>query len=151
VSYVVFSQEKGELPDTERLAGHAARFFGAKLERLEADATSVRVRLSSSRPSFDAELTIRVRKVTREDLEDARGAEARGRAAGMAALAEKCGRVWELDRGQREDPSETAYLTLAGICASVALGPVLPPDHTTLFGVRGAMERRDRAEKPQTT
>ena len=44
-----------------------------------------------------------------------------------------------------ESPLEAARLTLAGICASVALGPVLPPDGSTLFGVRGAIERRDKA------
>jgi hypothetical protein len=149
MGYLVFSQDNGDLPDVERLAGHASRFFGAKLENLGAQGSTLRVRLSSLRPSFDAELTLRAREVTRSDLEDAREAEARGRAAGMGALAERCGRVWELDRGGEDEPGEIAYLTLAAICASVALGPVLPPDHATLFGVRGAIERRERLEKAQ--
>jgi hypothetical protein len=141
VSYLVFSQETNALPDTERLAGHAARFFGAKLERLEGGDSWLRVRLSSLRPSFDSELTIRVRDVTRGDLGDAKEAEARGQAAGMSALAEKCPRVWEIGPAAGSTPAEAAYVALSGICASVALGPVLPPDHSTLFGVRGAMER----------
>jgi hypothetical protein len=141
VAYLVFSQEPDGLPDTERLATHASRFFGSKLERLEAGAAWVRVRLSSARPPFDAELILRVRDVTRDDISDAKGAEARGRAAGMSALAEKCPRLWEIGPAQGSAPSEDAYLALAGICASVALGPVLPPDRSTLFGVRGAMER----------
>ena len=49
-----------------------------------------------------------------------------------------------LSRRSDSEPGELAYLTLSAICASVALGPVLPPDHGTLFGVRGAIERRDR-------
>jgi hypothetical protein len=141
VTYLVFSQEPNALPDAERLAGHAARFFGTKLERLEAGDRWVRVRLSSVRPSFDSALTIRVRDVTRADLSDAKEAEARGQAAGMSALAEKCSRVWEIGPAEGSEPGEAACIALSGICASVALGPVLPADHSTLFGVRGAMER----------
>jgi hypothetical protein len=149
MGYLVFSQDSGDLPAADRLAAHASRFFGATVEKLGAEGSTLRVRLSSLGHSFDAELAIRARNVTRADLEDAREAEARGRAAGMAALAEKCPRVWELDRGGKDDPSETAYLTLAAICASVALGPVLPPDRATLFGVRGAMERREKLDPPK--
>jgi hypothetical protein len=137
VSYLVFSQEPRGLPDTERLASHAARFFRAKLERLDAGPDWVRVRLSGA--SFDADLTLRARDVTRDDLEHAKQAEARGKAAGMASLAERCPQVWEIGAGGA--PGEAALLAMSGICASVALGPVLPPDHATLFGVRGAMER----------
>src|SRR5262249_39746524 len=99
----------------------------------------VRVRLSGA--SFDAELTLRARDITRDDVQDAKGAEARGRAAGMSALAERCAQVWEIGAAEGSAPSEAAYLAMSGICASVALGPVLPPDRSTLFGVRGAMER----------
>jgi hypothetical protein len=137
--YLVFSQEpKGPL-DVDKLAFHASRFFRARLEPLETGAGSVRLRLSG--PSFDAELTLRVREVTRDDIEDAKTAEARGKAAGMSALAERCSLIWEIRPAEGSVPSEAAYLAMSGICASVALGPVLPPDHGTLFGVRGAMER----------
>jgi hypothetical protein len=63
----------------------------------------------------------------------------------MGALAEKCPQVWTLEGSGESGASDAAYLTLAGICASIALGPVLPPDGSTLFGVRGAIERRDKA------
>jgi hypothetical protein len=137
VPYLVFSQEP--MLDVEKLAAHAARFFGAKLERLESGPGFVRVRLSSARPPFDAELSVRARETTEEDLHEARSAEARGRAAGMSALAERCPSVWEID--VKADAADAALVALSGICASVALGPVLPPDRATLFGVRGAMER----------
>jgi hypothetical protein len=143
--YLVFSQDKRTLPDTELLTYHAARFFGAKLEVLEKQAERLRVRLVGTRPSFDCEFEIRVRDADRADLTDARDAEARGAVAGMAALAERCPKVWELGAAEgATEPSEAAYLTLAAACASVALGPVLPPDRLTLFGVRGAIERRDK-------
>ena len=84
-----------------------------------------------------------MRQVQKEDLSNARDAEARGRAGGMGALAERCQSVWEVRdvAGAEADPA--ALLTLCAICASVALGPILPTDHATLFGVRGAIERRD--------
>jgi hypothetical protein len=143
VIYLVFSQELGA-PPHERLAAHGARFFATKLELLEQDETAVVVRLDCSRPALLAEFRITARAPTRDDLMNARDAETRGRAAGMAALAERCPRVWTLEPFGAE-PSEAAWLTLAAICASVALGPVLPPDGSTLFGVRGSIERRDKA------
>jgi len=84
---------------------------------------------------------ITVRDVARDDLSDAREAEARGQAAGMASLAERCARVWEISPAENANASDAACVALAGICASVALGPVLPPDRSTLFGVRGARQR----------
>ncbi|HKQ70842.1 MAG TPA: hypothetical protein VJT73_15960 [Polyangiaceae bacterium] len=152
-TYLVFSQDSADAPHVDRLAAHAARFFDAKIE-LVARATPtypetparVRVRLTCTRPPFARELSLTVRVATRGDLADARDAEARGRAAGMGALAERCPRVWEIaDDGGGEGSAEQALLTMSAICASVALGPVLPPDHGTLFGVRGAIERRERA------
>ena len=136
MSYLVFSQEPKGPFETERLASHAARFFRAKLERLETGPDWVRVRLTGA--SFDAELTLRARDVTRDDLQDAKGAEARGKAAGMSALAERCSQIWEIGAAEGSSPNEAAYLAMSGICASVALGPVLPPDHSTLFGGKKA-------------
>jgi len=142
MGYVVFSQDPKGLPEIERLASHATRFFGATLETLQVGDGWVRVRLASSRsPPFDTSLTIRVRSVTREDLNDAKDAEARGRAAGMSTLAERCPMLLEIEPSEGAEATQAACLTITGICASVALGPVLPPDHSTLFGVRGAMER----------
>ena len=86
-------------------------------------------------------IALRARDVAQDDLSDAREAEARGQAAGMASLAERCARVWEIAPAEDANASDAACVALAGICASVALGPVLPPDRSTLFGVRGAMQR----------
>ncbi len=142
--YVVFSQEPVALPDAERLASQAARFFASKLELLEADGSKLHLRLANQPLLLDEEFTIRVRPAMREDFIEARDAESRGSAAGMAALAERCRTIWEIAPAGPSEPSEAAYLTLSAICASVALGPVLPPDRSTLFGVRGAIERRDK-------
>ena len=143
MTYVVFSQERGSLPH-EKLATHAGRFFSATLDLLAQEEDAITVRLVVARPALHGEFRIASRPTTKDDLMSARDAEARGRAAGMAALAERCERVWTIDGVGSQAPSEAAYLTFAALCASVALGPVLPPDGATLFGVRGAIERRDR-------
>ena len=75
-------------------------------------------------------------------MTDARDAEARGRAAGMSLLADRCPTIWDVEPSAEDN--ELARLHLCAILASVALGPVLPDDGSTLFGVRGAMERVQR-------
>jgi hypothetical protein len=107
--------------------------------------TSMVLRLVCSRPPLRAQFRLTTRPTTRDDLFAAREAEARGRAAGMATLAEKCGQIWTIEATAESGAIDAAYLTFAAICASIALGPVLPPDGATLFGVRGAIERRDKA------
>ncbi|HMI89418.1 MAG TPA: hypothetical protein VK550_35330 [Polyangiaceae bacterium] len=144
MTYLVFSQESG-CPPLERLAAHATRFFSTTLELLEQDEQSVLLRLVCARPALRGEFRIASRATTKDDLMNARDAEVRGQAAGMADLAARCKQVWTIDAADAAAPNDEVYLTLAGICASVALGPVLPPDHSTLFGVRGAIDRRDKA------
>ncbi|MET0593280.1 MAG: hypothetical protein ABW133_11310 [Polyangiaceae bacterium] len=145
VTYVIFNQEPRGAPPFEKLAANASRFFNSKLELTRREGDVIVFRLVTTRPAISAEFRLGCRAPTRDDLMRAREAEARGRAAGMSALAEKCRAVWELEAAESESPAEIAYLTLAAICASVGLGPVMPPDGSTLFGVRGAIERRDRA------
>src|ERR671927_40615 len=108
--YLVFSQDRRTLPDTELLTYHAARFFGAKLEVLDKEDAALRLRLTSTRPEFEHELSLRVRDVATGDLGDARDAEARGAVAGMAALAERCPKVWEIGPvAGATPPSDAAY------------------------------------------
>ena len=145
MTYLVFSQEPQDRPSHERLAGNAVRFFATTLELVEQGEAWVSVRLVCSRPALSGEFRIASRATTKDDLSNARDAEARGHAGGMALLAERCKQVWAIDAAGSDPPSEAAYLTLAAICASVALGPVMPPDFGTLFGVRGSIERRDKA------
>jgi len=145
VTYSVFSQEHAAAPPYEKLAANASRFFSATLELLEEGEASISVRLVVSRPNLAGDFRIASRVTTDDDRERARTAESRGRAGGMALLAEKCGHLWTLEAAGDATASEAAHLTLAAICASVALGPVLPPDGSTLYGVRGAIERRDKA------
>ena len=97
--------------------------------------------LHSETHGYEGRFSICTRPTSPHDLKDARHAEALGRAAGMASLAERCPTLWEVEPVGED--SELARLNLCGILASVALGPVLPDDGSTLYGVRGAMERVD--------
>lgn len=142
----VFSQRAELSLDLAELLVATRRFFDATLEiqsrtEPEDSAELVQVRLRNEKHNYDGMFTIQSRLTTAADLDDARLAEQRGRAAGMSKLAERCPTVWDvraLGAG-----TELASLNLCGILASVALGPVLPDDRATLYGVRGAMERVD--------
>ncbi len=104
-------------------------------------ATTLRLFIENERLGVAEEFTIRTRARTSDDLSRAEAAEDAGRAAGMSSLAARCASVWELSA----DGSEAGTLLLCAMLASVALGPVMPADTSTLYGVRGAMERADRA------
>jgi hypothetical protein len=73
-------------------------------------------------------------------------AETRGKAGGMASLAARCAVVWTITH--ESEISGSAELQLSALLASIALGPVLPEDESTLYGVRGAMERAEKAATP---
>ena len=105
----------------------------------------VEVVLHCEKHGYSGRFSIHARWASEHDRVDARDAEQRGNAAGMATLAERCATVWEVEPVGAD--SELARLNLCGILASVALGPVLPDDGATLYGVRGSMERVDRLLK----
>lgn len=152
MKYRIFSQAPGGRLDLAQLLTNARRFFEASVEVLEQHGLVpgvgpepverwARVRLVSERRGVSGVFRIRCRAADVQDWEDARAAEARGHATGMGALAARCETVWDVE--PEGDAPEAAALNLCALLASVALGPVLPPDASTLFGIRGAMERLD--------
>jgi hypothetical protein len=142
VAYRVFAQTPRAEVDVATIVNNARRYFEAEVEVLDADApqpSTVRLELRSPRRGYSGRFRLTARAVEPADLELANQAEQRGRAAGMAALASRCPTVWLIDAEPPE--SKAATLNLCALLASVALGPVLPDDASTLFGVRGAMLR----------
>lgn len=145
MDYRVFTQTPEGGIDPALLVRTATRHFEASLEILGAEepvspvtgAAGVTLRLVSARRGFSQDFKVLRRAATAEDWAAARRAEERGRSAGMSALAERCQFVWVISAGAEG----AALLNLCAILASAALGPVLPPDESALFGVRGAMER----------
>jgi hypothetical protein len=147
----VFSQQPDLIAALPQLLAHARRFFSAQLEVLSASpperselaVARVSLRLESARYPGRGTFQVDTRPTIAQDLAAAERAEARGRAGGMAQLASRCLVVWIVTPDGVV--SGSAELQLSALLASVALGPVLPADESTLYGVRGAMERAERA------
>lgn len=76
-----------------------------------------------------------------------RGVDAIG-GAGMDVLVARAQRVWQValvvDGGDARAP-----LVAAALLASVLLGPIVPPDEVTIYGVRGARVRLDKLGWPR--
>jgi hypothetical protein len=147
----VFSQQSDLVASLPKILAHARRFFAAEIDVLSASPPSrpdpsvaeVRLRLSSARYAGSGTFRLAARARTDDDQFAAEAAEARGNATNMSLLAAQCPSVWSIT--PEADVSGSAELQLSALLASVALGPVLPPDQSTLYGVRGAMERAEAA------
>ena len=147
----VFAQREQLTLDLPELLKTARRYFDATLDvqarsALEPEGRdSVEVLLHCEKHDYQGRFSIRTRRTSEHDRSDARDAEQRGQAAGMATLAARCPTIWDVEPVGQD--SELARLNLCGILAAMALGPVLPDDGSTLYGVRGAMERVERLLK----
>ena len=147
----VFSQQPDLVAALPQLLAHARRFFAAELQVLSASPpdrsepllAQVTVRLESARYPGSGDFRITSLRPIATDHADAEAAEARGRAGGMAQLAARCQALWVIT--PEGEIRGSAELQLSALLASVALGPVLPADGSTLYGVRGAMERAEKA------
>ena len=147
----VFSQQPDLVAALPQLLAHARRFFAAEVDVLSSSAPDrpdlanahVLLRLESARYPGQGTFRIESRPPTDADRASAEVAEVRGRAGGMAQLAARCGSLWVVTA--EGEISGSADLQLSALLASVALGPVLPEDESTLYGVRGAMERAEKA------
>jgi hypothetical protein len=147
----VFSQQPDLVAALPKLLAHARRFFAAELnvlsasppERVEPLVAEALVELESARYPGRGKFRIESRAASDDDRFAAEAAEARGKAGGMADLARRCAGLWIIH--PEGEISGSAELQLSALLASVALGPVLPVDESTLYGVRGAMERAEKA------
>jgi hypothetical protein len=137
--YLVFSQQSLASLDANQLTQNARRFFRAQFElrerREEGGVGEVVMTVTRPNGTPGAAVHARVRPCQGGDYE----------AAERAELAGRCPSVWEVDVGAGGHPSEA--LRLCAILASVLLGPIMPPEGDTLFGVKGARERAERLER----
>jgi hypothetical protein len=147
----VFSQQPDLVAALPQLLAHARRFFAAELEVLSSSpperpdlaSAHITLRLESARYPGSGTFRIEARRPNEADQAAARSAELRGKAGGMAQLAARCAALWLVTC--EGEITGSAELQLSALLASVALGPVLPEDESTLYGVRGAMERAEKA------
>ena len=147
--YRIFSQTPDAAIDPAAIVRTATRFFEAEIEVLSlrdlrkeeppVEGSELFLRLDSARRKLSGSFRIHTRLATAVDYDAAREAEIRGSAGGMGLLAARCPTIWQVTPEGEVSPG--ALLNLCGILAAVALGPTLPPDGSTLYGVRGAMER----------
>lgn len=142
--YRIFTQTPDGNFDPQRLAHNARLFFRSKVEVLEQEPQRLRLRVQGELTEAPIELTLQKRQVRPEDKKDITDAERRGNAAGMGALASRCRFLWEVT--VPDDVPSSAALALCAATASVALGPVLPPDGSTLLGAREAIDRATRSQ-----
>ncbi|HEX2876076.1 MAG TPA: hypothetical protein VHP33_32720 [Polyangiaceae bacterium] len=146
----VFSQQPDLVAALPQLLAHARRFFAAEVEvlassppvRAEPALAQVTLRFEGARYPGSGTFTLQARRPTATDQAAAELAERRGKAGGMAQLAARCAALWVVTA--EEGVTGTAELQLSALLASIALGPVLPSDESTLYGVRGAMERAEK-------
>jgi hypothetical protein len=146
MSYRVFTQTPDGGIDPALLVRTATRHFEASLSILSAEqppapgagSRRVELRLVSERRAFSQDFRLLSRPASETDWAAARRAEVNGKSAGMSALAQRCRFVWLIES---ESEGSVALFNLCAVLASAALGPVLPPNESALFGVRGAMER----------
>jgi hypothetical protein len=61
--------------------------------------------------------------------------------AGFDVLVEKARRVWQVEDRVAEGGDPASPLALAAVLALVLLAPIVPPEETTIFGVKGARQR----------
>jgi hypothetical protein len=64
--------------------------------------------------------------------------------AGMDALVARAKRIWQVSNQIERGEDRHAPLRVAAILASVLLGPIVPPEGNTIYGVKGARERLER-------
>jgi hypothetical protein len=150
LAYAVFAQRQSAEFDVDAWSRHSAQFFGASLgltceKRPDAPRAVDAAGLVLAREGHDPAVRIVfARPASADDHAAADRAGAAQPGAGLDALARRCGYVYlvvcEPDAGAAA-ASDRDALALAGVLASVLLGPVLPPDGASLFGVRGARER----------
>jgi hypothetical protein len=67
--------------------------------------------------------------------------------AGMDVLVARTKRIWQVSQEVVQGDDRNAPLRVAAILASVLLAPIVPPEGNTMYGVKGARERLERAER----
>ncbi|MEB2321460.1 MAG: hypothetical protein OZ921_03020 [Sorangiineae bacterium] len=157
---VVFAQAHDARVEPAKVVTHARSYFlhllvdileerGVEPDGAVASSTTLRLELTAA--EYVARFRIESRAATDDDRARARRAEERGRAGGMAELAARCGFVWhiELEAGPGDALGALAVHDLSALLSTIALGPVMPAEGDTLFGVRGARERADRIRKEE--
>src|SRR5262249_35463385 len=137
--YLVFAQTDDAAVPVERLIAQARAHFDGRLSAEPSPQADAEARLSYSAHGTGGGFTVTSRAAQPADVAAARKADCLAPSGGLADLAARCKTVWTIEA--RDQPAEWLVLEFLALLASVALGPILPPDGTRLLGVRSARER----------
>jgi hypothetical protein len=146
-AYLVFAQRDDARLEIHFWQQQARRFFDTELglsvdkayDRLDSMPTTdaARIVVSSPKNAVEATLLCAARPSTAADLALAESIEARHGYTGLSMLAKRCKTVW-LVSSTNQAGGDRAALLLSAIVASVVLGPIIPPAHDELYGVKTA-------------
>lgn len=157
-AYTIFSPDAQARIDIAQLANKARTFFATALEidpvkaypdEQTPDADVVHMDLSPLGKRDVAPTRVLVvtwplgRDLAIREVGNA-AAQAIG-GAGMDALVARAKRIWQVSCNVVHGDDQQAPLRAAAILASVLLGPIVPPEGNTIYGVKGARERLERA------
>lgn len=142
--YLVFGQESPFPFELGTLRAYASRFLDAKvgfsMEKKGPPRTNDLASILVHHARFHATVTVLCRATTSDDRALAERAETLAGGGGLAALAARCPRIFEVHGGANVD-DDRASLLVACLLAGTSLGPVVTPDGTSLFGVKSGRAR----------
>lgn len=149
-AWSLLAPEASPRVEAERWAHQAETFFRARIAVVQAkrypsgalpmsDALEVDVgRKGEQEATRVLVITTPIERAPDVREQAALGVQAIG-GAGFDALLARAKRVWQVEARAGQDPN--APLALAAVLALVLLAPIVPPDETTIFGVKGARQR----------
>jgi hypothetical protein len=142
--YLVFGQESPFPFELGTLRAYASRFLDAKVgfskEKKGPPRSNDLALVLVHHAHFNTTVPVLCRASTPGDLALAECAEALAGGGGLAALAARCPRIFEV-HGGADVAEERASLLVACLLAGTSLGPVVTPAGTSLFGVKSGRAR----------
>jgi hypothetical protein len=134
--FLQFVQQPTPCLELDRLVGQASRYFSAELEVVSQDTNGCQATLRLKQGNVTASFELHARLADASDRARLQPAELANQSYGMAGLGERCTCVWEVTPAP--DTPRAACFQFGALLASIALGPLLPPDGSGLYGVRSA-------------
>jgi hypothetical protein len=157
-AFTLFSPDVSARVDIAQLAHKARTFFATALEidpvkaypdgrTPESDALHIEIKPLGKTILAPTRVLVVTFPLERErhfrDIGDAAARAIGG--AGMDALVARTQRIWQVSTTIESGDDVWAPLRIAAILAAVLLAPIVPPEGNTIYGVKGARERIERA------
>lgn len=142
--YLVFGQESPFPFELGTMRAYASRFLDAKVgfsaEKKGPPRPNDLAFVLVHHARFNATVVVVSRPATAGDRALAERAESLAGGGGLASLAARCPRVFEVHGGASAD-DDRASLLVACLLAGTSLGPVITPEGTSIFGVKSGRLR----------